>query len=303
MGHWGTSILSNDTSADIKDIYFDMFDGGKSISSIREKLQRDFLEGDDISNNTNFWLTMSLLDWQIGDQDEKIKQLAIKIIDEQIDIKIWEESGADKSTLRKRDKVLLELKEKILNANPKPRKSKKKRIPKPIFKKGECFAFQMKNGNYTAVIVLEHVNSDDYIVNLIANTTINQSNFPTLKQIIESNILVLNGDKHRNEKYREAVSSYMHVKYKNVIKDFVKIGELEIKGNWTKTYGQFGFTPWQWIIDFANDYLVDNKSRPDIKIKTNKYLNNKHLQTHNKANDGKSTNSRLIARIKHFFGS
>lgn len=201
MGHWGTSILSNDTSADIKDIYFDMFDSGKSISSIREKLKRDFLEGDNISNNTNFWLTMSLLDWQIGDQDEKTKQLAIKIIDEQIDIKVWEESGADKTTLRQRDKVLLELREKILNTNPKPRKPRKKRIPKPIFKKGECFAFPMK------------------------------------------------------------------------------IGELEIKGNWTKTYGQFGFTPWQWIIDYANDYLVDKKPRPNIIIKTNKYLNNKRLLT------------------------
>ena len=298
MGHWGTSILSNDTSADIKDIYFDMFDSGKSISSIREKIKHDFLDGDDISNNTIFWLTMSLLDWQIGNQDEEIKQLAIKIIDEQIDIKVWEESGADKSTLKQRDNVLIELREKILSNNPKPRKPKKKRIPKPIFKKGECFAFPMKNGNYTAVIVLENVNSDDYIVNLIANTTINQSDIPTLEQIIDSNILVLNGDKHRAEKYREAISSYMHVKYKNVIKDFVKIGELEIKGNWTKTYGQFGFTPWQWIIDYANDYLVDKKPRPDIEIKTNKYLNNKRLLTRGIANKGVGGLRGFISRFK-----
>jgi hypothetical protein len=135
MGHWGTAILSNDTSADIKDLFFDLYSKGYTHSDIRKEVEKQFKEGNDLNNNTDLWLTLALLQWQIGQLDKDVKEIAEKIIDEGIDLTVWKESEADPKDLIKRGKELLKLKEKLQVQNRNPIRIKAKAIPKSLFKK------------------------------------------------------------------------------------------------------------------------------------------------------------------------
>ncbi|MFK7969289.1 MAG: hypothetical protein AB8F95_02930 [Bacteroidia bacterium] len=272
MGYWGPAIFSNDRSADIKDEFNSLFNDKTSIQKITQQIVSSYKEGDKLEDNTNLWLSLSYLMWQVGVDDEEIRKNAIEIIDDGIDLKVWEESGAEKQILRKRQVKLSELKKIILTPNPKPRKPKTKKPPKSIFNKGDCYAFPLKNGNYTGIVILEEILNPDYYFVLIAQTNINSEKLPTIRDIIESNILIEQHHQGLSSKHRKSISSYSNSKYKNVVKTFVKIGKGEIKGDFSKNYLSFGAAPWNFLTERADEYLVDGKESPKVKDKTKNYI-------------------------------
>lgn len=295
MGHWGPGILSNDTSADIKDMFFDLYDKGQYLDEIRRQVEKEFKEGDKLVDNTDLWLTLAHFQWKVGHLDKDVKEKAEEIIDNGIDLQLWEELDADKSTLKKRSTALQKLRTQLNSENPKPRKRKKKSTSRTIFKKGECYAFKLKNGNYSAVVVLED-RKEDYTLNLIANTTINQKQLPTIDDIKKADLLILPADKHIDKrKFREAISVYMNVRYQKVIKDFIKIGGVEIARVYDKDYLFWSiYSPWVNLVETANIYLVDKKARPN-EIKKMNELMKKRPPTKAKSQAG------LIDKIKGWF--
>ncbi len=276
MGHWGPAIFSNDTSADIKDDFNSLFNKKIPIPEIKQKIITTHEEGDRIEDNTDLWLSLSYLMWQVGYVDEEIKSKAIEIIDNGIDLKVWKESDADKQTLKKRQTKLIDLKKKISTINAKPRKPKVKRPPKSMFKKGDCYAFPLKNGNYTVIVILEEILNPDYYFVLIAQTNINSETLPTIEDVFESNILIERPQQLLNSNHRKSISCYTNAKHKEIIKSFEKIGEVKVKENFTKNYLSFGAAPWQFLIDIANEYLVDGKQSPNVNSKTKNYIKMKN---------------------------
>ncbi|WP_235299731.1 hypothetical protein [Portibacter marinus] len=272
MGHWGPAIFSNDISADIKDEFNSLFNKEIPIPEIKKQIIENYQEGKSLEENTDLWLSLSYLMWQIGYNDSELTEQAIKIIDEGIDLKVWEELNADKSTLNRRRQKLIELKSKILQPNPKPKKPKLKKAPKSIIKKGECFAFQLNNGNYTAVLVLEEILNLDYYFVLIAQTNLSLESKPTIEDVMNSNILIEQPHQGTNSNHRLSISSYSNTKYKDVIKTFEKIGEVQISKDFSSNYLDFGATPWCWIPLKANEYLVEGKESPKVKLKTSNYI-------------------------------
>ena len=262
MGHWGSGILSNDTAADIKDKFFELYDKGLCPTDIRRHVVREFYEGDKLVGNTDLWLSLAHFQWQIGHLDKDVKEKAEQIIDQGIDLKLWEELEADKTTLKQRSVALQKLRTQLGSENPKPRKRKKKSTPRTIFKKGECYAFKLKNDNYSALVVLED-KKEEFTLNLIANTTINQKELPTIVDIKNTDLLILPPDPHFDRrKFREAIAVYMNVRYQKIIKDFIKIGDVEIAKVYSKDYFFWStYSPWVNLIETANKYLVDNNER------------------------------------------
>ncbi|MDZ7605495.1 MAG: hypothetical protein U5K79_07880 [Cyclobacteriaceae bacterium] len=51
-------------------------------------------------------LTLAALQWQVGQVDNDVKLIVEKIIDEGIDLKVWQESDADEKDLIKRQDEL-----------------------------------------------------------------------------------------------------------------------------------------------------------------------------------------------------
>lgn len=272
MGYWGTAILSNDTSADIKDTFFDLYDKDVPLCDIRIEIEKEFKVNDKLADNTDFWLTLALLQWQTGCLDIDVKQFAEEIIDNDIDIAVWKDCDSDEKSLSKRKSELKKLKEKLQTENPKPRKRKKKKMPNAIFQKGEVYAFPMKNGKYTSFIVLEEILNLDYHYTLAANTDIISNKIPTLSDIANSNILVLPPHDHVNVNYRPLITSYLAVKYKEIIQSFIKIGDVYVKKDYKGGFINFGASSWSYMIESVNIYLVDNKERPHNKIKTKEYI-------------------------------
>lgn len=271
MGHWGTAILSNDTSADIKDLFFNLFDKGKTQPEIRKEIETQFLEGNDIAENTDFWLTLALLQWQIGQLDQDVKEIAEKIVDHDISIRVWRESGADEKSLQKRKVELIKLKVKLQNSNPKPRKIRKKIPPKSILPKGSVFAFPLKNGNYSAVIILEEILNEDYYFALILNTDVNKTEVPVLDDVLKSNVLTQPLSQNVKS-VRPAISSYTNTRHKKIINTFIKLGEVLVKDNYQQNYICYGVAPWSFLIEWANMYLVDNVAKPKEPFPLSNYI-------------------------------
>ncbi|MBX7153520.1 MAG: immunity 26/phosphotriesterase HocA family protein [Bacteriodetes bacterium] len=271
MGHWGTAILSNDTAADIKDTFFDLYDKGQTLSDIRIEIEKQFKEGDDLSSNTDLWLTLALLQWQVGQLDNDVKEYAEKIIDQDIDITAWRESEADEKSLTKRKAELVKLKEKLQTSNPKPRKPKKKIAPKSILPKGDVYAFPLENGDYSVVIVLEEIISPDYYFVLLALTNICKKEIPTLEDVYKSKLLakpIYNDDKT----IRPTIASFTNSKHKEIIKSFLNLGNVSIKEDYQKNYLSFGAAPWTFLLEWAKMYLVDHVPRPSKNFQVSDYI-------------------------------
>ncbi|MCB0538604.1 MAG: hypothetical protein KDE33_13870 [Bacteroidetes bacterium] len=279
MGHWGPGILSNDTASDIKYTFYDLYDKGLEPVEIRRQVEKDFKEGDKLEDNSDLWLSLAYFQWQIGHLDKDVKEKAETLIDQDIDLKLWEDLDADLATLKKRSAALQKLRTQLQTDNPKPIHRKKKSTPKTIFKKGECYAVKLRNDNYTAVVVLED-KKDEFALNLIANTTIHQKELPTIEDIENADLLLLPPVQGLNNKkpYREGIAVYMNVRFRKIIKDFIKIGEIEIVRTYDENYLRWSsYAPWTNIAETANIFLVDKKERPTETKKMNELINQRPL--------------------------
>ena len=95
MGTYGTSILGNDTAADVAAEFKDAIAYGKSIEEAEDQLIADFsiaTEKDPYAF-CPFWLGLAAKQVQMGRLSERTKANALRIIDEGIDIAIWEEES------------------------------------------------------------------------------------------------------------------------------------------------------------------------------------------------------------------
>jgi hypothetical protein len=192
MGTWGTAISSNDTYADIYSEFCDLYNEGVDINDITNRLiskNQETINDPDDANN--FWFAIAKAQWDYKKLDSKIL-LKIKVIVESgQDLRVWEEIGADKKQLKKREEVLAKFLA-MLNSEKTRAKAKKKIIVKePLFEKGDCLIFKLPNGNYGGAVVLEAKQSPHF-TNLIAATRINQSERPTIKDFEQAEILIMN---------------------------------------------------------------------------------------------------------------
>lgn len=190
MGYWGTAIKDNDIFVDIYGEFFDLYNKGESPENVSRILQpkySEFLELDEEANN--YWFAFALAQWETKTLEEGILIRVNQIISSGADLKLWQKLGADKKDISKRKIALEKFQEKINSerAKPKPRRRPKFKIP--IFETGDCFIFQMKNGNYGGAVVLAVDLNPVTAYNLVATTRINQSIKPSLNDFENAEVL------------------------------------------------------------------------------------------------------------------
>lgn len=269
MGAWGPGIFSNDTASDVRDSYFDLYDNGSDLVAIREQLERDFKEGDRLQDNTDLWLSLAACQWRIGHMDADVLEKVRTIVHRGIDIEVWHSLDATPATLRSREKALHGLLAQIQTRNSKPRPRRRKSIPSTIFKTGECYAVRLSNGNYTAIVVLAD-KKDEFTFNLIASTAIYQTTLPTISDVIESELLVIpvKNDPFERRHYRESIAVYMNVRFKKIIKDFIRIGVVNVAKTYDDDYlKQANYCGWGMIPLLANKFLVEGEPRSSVQIR------------------------------------
>ena len=143
MGTWNCSINGNDLAQDLIMEYRAAF----YYNDVETALKKIFnYVGDlDEEETTNFIYSLADFMWKHGILTDDIRNTAIKMIDSNYGLKIWEESN--EKNLNKRKKVLQEFKEKITSQQPPVKKISLNLHTTPIFKTGDVIAFQLKTSN------------------------------------------------------------------------------------------------------------------------------------------------------------
>lgn len=192
MGHWGTSIKSNDTYADIYGDFFDLYNDGKTVDEITISLKSKYADViKDKDDRNNFWFSLARAQWECKALDSQVFTKVKSIIESGDDLRLWKELGSDDKQVRLRAKVLEKFIAELSVEKAVPKKRKKKITRQPVFEKGDCLTFQLSNGNYGGAIVLEAIKDSEFGLNLIASTRINQTKKPTIEEFKNSKILIL----------------------------------------------------------------------------------------------------------------
>jgi hypothetical protein len=250
MGTWGPAIQSNDTSADIYYLFFDLLNKGYEVKEISEKLiseNQETIEDPDDSNN--FWLALAKCQWETGQLEPALLSRVENIITSGKDLAAWKGLGADQKLLETRRKKLETFLTLIQSENKKPKKRKKP--PRQIFQKGECLAIKIKRNHsdityYTGAIVLE---LDDE-VNLVSKVGLQKLSLPVIEDFIpyqqKLNQLEKISDMFMGE-YKLGVPGWYLVRtFKKYKENILSVGVLEISvsfGSSEETEDKFGINP------------------------------------------------------------
>ena len=276
MGTWGTAISSNDTYEDIFSEFMDLYDDGLEPSEISTRIINQNSELiEDIEDKNNFWFALAMAQWQCKSLAPDLFQRVKTIVETGEDIKIWEELGADKKELNKRKKVLDSFIDILSQEKDKPRKRKRKVLRDSIFQKGDCLTFRLDNGNFGGAVVLTSENQTEYGMNMIAITTIDQKDKPTIDDFKKAFVLI------RKEQFglkgyqdREMISWYYAQFYKKSKVDFEVIGNLKVHKDYKFDNDYTGASQWDAIktnIEI-NEQIISERGKPDKKLKLSKFM-------------------------------
>ncbi|MGG0277791.1 hypothetical protein [Bacillus rhizoplanae] len=151
MGAWGVAILSDDVAEDVsfryKDLLGDNYSNEEASKIVIEEFQNE-LDDEEI---TTFWLSFALIQWKLGRLQEQVKNKALQIIDSGADLEHWEE---DPKFKKKREAVLLKLKEQLNSPQPKANKVPKRFVTDTALKAGDAISYQLLSGDYIILKVI-----------------------------------------------------------------------------------------------------------------------------------------------------
>ncbi|WP_088012849.1 hypothetical protein [Gottfriedia acidiceleris] len=162
MGAWGVAILSDDIAEDVSLRYKDLLGDNYSSEEASRLVIDEFQNELDEEEITAFWLSFALIQWKLGRLQDEVKYKALQIIDSGNDLVRWEE---DPKLKKKRQAVLLKLKEQLNLPQPQAKKVPKRFITDTYLKAGDAISYQLLSGNYIilkVIGIIEQWNGDRY---------------------------------------------------------------------------------------------------------------------------------------------
>lgn len=263
MGTWGNGIKDNDTTSDVYDDFFELYNKGLEpvdISQILIANNQELINNDDGSND--FWFGLALAQWEVKALEREVFLRVKDIIESRENVNLWRKLDANENDIKKRKIVLDKFLVKLQSAkkNPKRREKPKPVIP-PIFQKGDCLTFKLANGYFGGALVLEEYTFPDLEgYNLIAITRINQANRPTINEIKKADILETN---YFENDIRHAMAWYNASSFKEYSSLFEKIGTIKVDKHFT--FGGIGTRTsggWDHIPNDVNRQFDFEKTHP-----------------------------------------
>ncbi|MBM7588000.1 hypothetical protein JOC86_004575 [Bacillus pakistanensis] len=117
MGAWGAGIFDDDTACDVRDDFIDYLEEGYSAEEasqmIIEEYSEEFTIEDDFEVMSLVYVGLAAIQLEKNCLQESIRKMSIQLIDRGADLELWEE--ADAQDYEERNKVLKELKQKLVN--------------------------------------------------------------------------------------------------------------------------------------------------------------------------------------------
>lgn len=283
MGTWGTGISSNDTFEDIKYEFFELYNDGLEPTEITDRLinsNKDLIESEEDANN--FWFAIALCQWECKSLTPELLERTTDIIKSGADIELWEELGAEKTELTKRQKALDKFLEKLNSEKKGAKKRKKKLLKDAIFRKGDCLTFELINGNWGGAYVLDADLQTELGLNYIALTDINSPSIPTEKDFKKSKILKFQIDSFKLEGSKaipiveesDEIGFYYEQQYKRIDFEIKVIGNINPNRKFDRNKVTKGGN-WSWWPE-TFDQEKNKVNKPGI-TKLKKFLKTKWL--------------------------
>jgi len=151
MGTWGTGLYSDDLAADLRDDFRGYIGEGLSPTAAVDRLMSEYASSlGDSHEEPVFWLALADAGWKLGRLDERVRQNALRIIDNGRDLARWE-SARDR---QKRGQVLAKLRGQLLAAPPAPKRLAKLVRSATEWTVGEVIAFLLSSDRWALMRVI-----------------------------------------------------------------------------------------------------------------------------------------------------
>jgi len=162
MGIFGAGIFADDDARDIRADYKYFLADAQSDEGATDAAAREFGAAfDHPEQNTSFWLALAWTQWTVGRLDPRVKDTALRVIDDGLDLKRWENSP-----LRaKREKALAAARVKLLSPQPAA-----KALPRPLpvqlpgWQFGEVIGVRLAQGRLALLHMIAYRKSSRYDV-------------------------------------------------------------------------------------------------------------------------------------------
>ncbi|MBO5756422.1 MAG: hypothetical protein J6S28_01870 [Clostridia bacterium] len=153
MGAWGVGITSNDAAQDLKKEFqaaFSYYDVETALVKIDAYVRADGYDESDESDWCDYYYSLANFMWKKGILTDKVRDMAVHMIDTGFGLEIWADEG--EKTLNKRKKALAEFREMLLSPQPAKKKIKVDLFLNSVFDVGDYVAFQLqtKDKSYLA---------------------------------------------------------------------------------------------------------------------------------------------------------
>ena len=222
-----------------------------------------------IEDNTDEWFAYALCLWECKSLTENILSVIENIISSGIDIKNWQELGAEPKEVEKRKKLLKELLAQLHSEKKTAKRRIKPKVGPAPFKKGDLIAFKLENGNYGASVCLfQSEGNQEIATNVFAISRINQPDLPTKKDIMKSHIVIKNYGNWKNEPlitskgliYKDAKSVQEQIE---IIHTMHVVGSITINKEFEPMQYVFNF---DWNLDQIYALQRESEQKGEAKV-------------------------------------
>lgn len=142
MSTWGPKLYQDDLADDVKEYYKDQLRRGKSSDEITRDLVEQYSSAiADADDASVFWFALADTQWNLGRLEDTVKQKALYYIDAKYDLSRW--SQAEPRELKIRQKVIEDLKNKLLSPQTKEIPVSQYKIYHCDWKNGDVFAYKL----------------------------------------------------------------------------------------------------------------------------------------------------------------
>jgi len=184
----GVKIIDGDTAHDTYWGIMDLYDSGADFDTINKEFPLIQAEYIDDFDNEIYVTSCALALWEMGQLTQDKLVYVKTIIDKGACVKEWAENGEKDGKARKKE--LAKFWKKISQTNTKVRARKKyRKITNFYFQPDDLLTFQLKDGNYRAVIcatIEQYRGQCNYI---LVPTTYNSSKKPIVEDLKDKEIL------------------------------------------------------------------------------------------------------------------
>lgn len=148
MGSWGPGLYSNDLSEDLKPAIGSVLQVPLSIDEVVEILLQDNICALDVDDDdhTSFWLVLADQFEKRGIRHADTMAKALHLVDSGTDLEVMRSLGMEDSDLKRRDKAISELANRL--RSPRPEKLRKTlKAPQPLLaQKGDIICYPVMAG-------------------------------------------------------------------------------------------------------------------------------------------------------------